>query len=227
VRYLAFDLLHLDGHDVTSLPYEQRRQLLRELLDDDEHWQVPEHHVGEGTELLDAVVAQGLEGVIAKRLGSSYQPGSRRGDWRKVKRQQRQEFVIGGWTEGAGKRSDSLGALLLGYYDDAGKLHYAGNVGTGFDRAMLDRLQRKLARRARKSSPFDVNSPGATSTPGKWQTIRSNGGALARTIHYVTPSLVCEVEFTEFTRDGTLRHPSFKGLRDDKDPRTVVREDRA
>ncbi|MCW2924054.1 MAG: ligD, partial [Thermoleophilia bacterium] len=244
VRYLAFDLIHLDGHDVRDLPYLDRRKLLRDLFEDDPHWQVPEHHVGTGTALLEAVVEQGLEGVMAKKVDSPYRENSRAGAWKKVKRQQRQEFVVWGWTEGDGRRTGSIGALIIGHYDitaDEAKrtkqpqqLHHAGSVGTGFGDEALARIHELLAPLEVDESPFDVGNP--SSTAGKWKAIRARSDAMAKgedpkgakatrgAIHYARPQLVCEVEYTEFTRDGTLRHPSFKGLRDDKDPKDVIRE---
>lgn len=237
VRYLAFDILHLDGRDLRELPYLERREILRELFTDTPHWQVPPHHVADGEALLEAVVENGLEGIMAKRLDSTYREGSRAGAWRKVKRQQRQEFVICGWSEGDGRRAGSIGALLLAYYD-AGRLTYAGSVGTGFTDAVLDDLRARLTPLEVEESPLDVGAPDPDK-PGKWQNIRARDRARAKgldpktaakakrgQIHYVEPTLVCEVEFTEFTRDGTLRHPSFKGLRDDKPATDVVREDR-
>ena len=213
---------------------------------------MPAAHVGEGAALLAAVVEQGMEGVVGKRLGSTYRENARGGDWIKVKQQQRQEFVVVGWTEGAGRRAGSLGALLLGYHDarpaaatrtkEPQRLVYAGSVGTGFSDRALEELQAMLEPLAIDHSPIDVNGPGSTKPVGKWQAMRARDreraaeatGAAARAggtpvpahIHYVEPKLVCEVEYTEFTRDGTLRHPSFKGLRDDKSPQDVVREDR-
>ncbi|MEO6867395.1 MAG: non-homologous end-joining DNA ligase, partial [Gaiellales bacterium] len=231
VRYLAFDLLHLDGSDLRQLPYLQRRALLRELLDDTPGWQVPAHHIGAGEQLLAAVVEQGLEGVVAKRLDSTYVENSRAGAWRKIKVQQRQEFVICGWSEGEGRRAGGIGALLLGYYDvrpaDAKRagttqqLRFAGSVGTGFSDATLDELAEQLAPLETDTSPYDIGQPDP-SKPSKYKAIR--GSKAGQRLHFAEPKLVCEVEFTEFTRDGTLRHPSFKGLRDDKRAIDVIRE---
>src|SRR5439155_20104915 len=160
---------------------------------------------GGGAAMLEASRRQGLEGVMAKRLESTYEPGRRSRAWLKVKIHRRQEFVIGGWTWGEGRREGHLGALLLGYYDDGG-LHYAGNVGTGFTDRMLRDIGQLLEPLRRETSPF-VDLP-----------------RLKNTV-FVEPELVGEVEFSEGTRDGTLRHPSFKGLREDKDPHLVVREE--
>jgi bifunctional non-homologous end joining protein LigD len=246
VRYIAFDILFLDGRDLRDLPYTERRRILRDLFEDTPHWQVPDHHVGTGTALLDAVVEQGLEGVMAKRLDSTYKEANRGGAWLKIKRQQRQEFVVCGWTEGEGRRSGMLGALLLAYYDTTPaeakaaktkqKLIYAGSVGTGFSDTTLKDLQAKLEPLEVDASPLDIGAPNPSS-PGKWAAIRARERAIAQgvdprvntarrgRIHWVRPKLVCECEYTEFTRDGTLRHPSFKGLRDDKSPKQVIRED--
>jgi len=206
VTYVIFDLLWLDGHPLLDLPYRERRRLLLEMGLDGEHWRVPAHHEGQGSALLAATREQGLEGVVAKRLDSPYRPGRRDGSWLKVKNAQRQELVIGGWTEGRGARAGRLGALELGVHDPrSGELKYAGKVGTGFDEAELERLGRLLAPLARRSSPFGGRQP-------------------AKAARFVEPRLVCEVEFGEWTRDGRLRHPRYEGLRDDKPAADVVRE---
>jgi bifunctional non-homologous end joining protein LigD len=206
VTYAIFDLLWLDGHSLMELPYRERRKLLAEMGLDGEHWRVPVHHEGQGTALLEATRKQGLEGIVAKRLDSRYAPGRRDGSWLKIKHSQRQELVIGGWTEGRRARQNRLGALELGVHDpETGELKYAGKVGTGFDEGELDRLAELLKPLARRTSPFRGRQP-------------------ARGAHFVEPQLVCEVEFGEWTRDGRLRHPSYEGLRDDKPPEEVVRE---
>jgi bifunctional non-homologous end joining protein LigD len=206
VAYVIFDLLWLDGHSLMELPYTERRGRLADLRLDGEHWRTPAHHEGNGSALLAATREQGLEGVVAKRLASRYAPGRRDGNWLKVKNSQRQELVIGGWTEGRRARQGRLGALELGVHDpDTGELKYAGRVGTGFDEAELDRLAELLRPLARRSSPFSGRQP-------------------ARGARFVEPRLVAEVEFGEWTRDGRLRHPSYEGLRDDKPPEEVVRE---
>jgi bifunctional non-homologous end joining protein LigD len=206
VTYVIFDLLWLDGHSLLDLPYTERRKQLAALELDGEHWRVPAHHEGTGTALLAATREQGLEGVVAKRLDSRYAPGRRDGSWLKIKHSQRQELVIGGWTEGRRARQGRLGALELGVHDPkTGELKYAGRVGTGFDEAELDRLARLLEPLARRSSPFAGRQP-------------------ARGAHFVEPRLVAEIEFGEWTRDGRLRHPRYEGLRDDKPADEVVRE---
>jgi bifunctional non-homologous end joining protein LigD len=208
INYVLFDLLHLDGNDVTPLSYTERRRLLAELVPDDGGWIVPrERPAGEGKSLLDAAKAQGLEGVMAKRLESSYLPGKRSPAWRKVKARLRQEFVIGGWQPGEGNRAGYLGSLLVGVYE-AGVLRYSGKVGTGFNSRELNRIGGLLAAREMDSSPFEPPPP----------------RLVARVARWVRPELVAEVEFGEWTEEGILRHPSYLGLRDDKAPTDVARE---
>ncbi len=207
VTYVIFDVLWLDGHSLTGQPYAQRREHLAALGLKGEHWQAPDHVVGQGVAHLAASAAQHLEGIIAKRLDSRYEPGRRSGAWVKIKNVGRQDFVIGGWTPGEGGRTQRIGALLLGVHEP-GVLRYAGRVGTGFGEKELDRLARLMAPLQRDTSPF---SPGGPPPPR---------GAV-----FCAPELVCDVEFTEWTHDGQLRHPSYKGLRDDKPAAQVVRED--
>jgi bifunctional non-homologous end joining protein LigD len=205
--YLVFDLLWLDGNDLTGLPYLDRRRLLAELVDPADAWWVPAHHVGEGQLLYDHAVANGLEGLIAKRMDSPYVVGKRSPAWRKVKIRREQELVVGGWLPGEGNRTGALGALLVGHYDDTG-LRYAGRVGTGFNAAELARLQVKLDALAVDASPFVDEAP----------------PPVRKKAHWVRPELVVQVKFGEWTVDGVLRHPSYVGERIDKDPRDVVRE---
>jgi bifunctional non-homologous end joining protein LigD len=206
VTYMLFDLLWLDGHSTTGLTYEQRRELLAALELDDPRWRTPEHVVGEGDALLEASAEQRLEGVVAKRLDSTYEPGQRSRAWLKVKSVSRQEFVVGGWLPGKGKREKSVGALLLGVYEDDGALRYVGRVGSGFTDRELKRLEVLLAPLARKRSPFE------------------HGEKPPREGHFSEPELVVEVEFNSWTSAGNLRAPSYKGLREDKPAREVVRE---
>jgi bifunctional non-homologous end joining protein LigD len=205
VTYVLFDLLHLGGRSTRELHYEPRRALLAELELDGPGLQTPRHHVGEGSTLLAVSRERGLEGVVAKRLDSTYQPGSRGGAWLKVKNHRSQEVVIGGWLPGKGRRSGTIGALLAGYYED-GELRYAGKVGTGFGEEDLKRLAARLARLRRGSSPFSGRQP--------------ERGSI-----FVEPELVAEVEFGEWTNAGTMRHPAYKGLRTDKPAGDVVREE--
>jgi bifunctional non-homologous end joining protein LigD len=208
VTYVIFDLLWLDGHSLMDLPYEERRARLAELdLGDGERWRVPDYVVGRGAQLLAATEQQGLEGVIAKRLDSVYEPGRRSPSWVKVKNLYRQEVVVGGWVPGDGRRRDRIGALLAGVWDN-GELRHIGRVGTGFTEKELDRLSKLLAPLAREDSPF---APGGPKVP--------------RNAVFVEPRFVAEVEFREWTEGGQLRAPSYKGLRDDKDAELVVREE--
>ncbi len=207
VTFLAFDLLWLDGNDVTGVPYLDRHRLLTDLLVEGEAWRVSPHHLGDGHALYDSAVARGLEGLMAKRVDSRYEPGKRSPAWRKVKIRRRQELVVGGWLPGEGNRTGSLGALLVGYYDGTG-LRYAGRVGTGFSEPELRRLLGRLEARAVDSSPFVDELP----------------APVRRLARFVRPELVVEVQFGEWTGDGRLRHPSYLGERTDKDPATVVRE---
>jgi bifunctional non-homologous end joining protein LigD len=210
VTYMAFDLLWLDGRSLMDRPYEERRAALRALLPDGERWQVPDHVVGGGEQLLAATREQGLEGIVAKRLDSIYEPGRRTGGWRKIKNTNRQEFVIGGWLPGEGRRRERIGALLVGVREEEdGRLRFAGRVGTGFTEAELDRLAELLQPLVQDESPFDVVPKGVK---------------IPREAVWVAPELVCEVEFVEWTREGVLRAPSYKGLREDKPATLVVRE---
>lgn len=209
--YVVFDLLALDGHDLTGLAYTDRRRLLRAALDDGPTWRVGAWQAGGGPELWAATAEQGLEGVIAKRLDSRYEPGRRSAAWRKLKHVRRQELVVGGWLPGAGARSATFGALLVGvqpHRGGHGPLVFAGRVGTGFDERTLRELRGTLDALATDDCPFAPPLPAEVRRSGRW----------------VRPELVVEVGFTEWTDDGVLRHPRFVGVRDDKDPADVVRE---
>ena len=206
VHYMIFDLLWLDGHSLLELPYSDRRARLAGLELSGANWQTPEHLSGRGEELLRAAVAQGLEGLVAKRLDSRYEPGRRSSSWTKIKLPGRQEFVLGGWLPGQGSRHERIGALLLGVFEPDGALRYVGRVGSGFSESELDRLREKLAPMQRSTSPFSAPP-------------RPPRGAV-----FCEPELVAEVSFTEWTSDGSLRHPVYLGLREDKLPSEVVRE---
>ena len=195
VAYVIFDLLWLDGHPLLALPYGERRARLAELGLEGPAWRTPEHVVGNGAAMLEASLRNGLEGVVAKKLDSLYEPGRRSPCWLKVKNVRREDVVVGGWVPGTGKRTDRIGALLVGVEQD-GALRYAGRVGTGFTEAELDRLSEVLQRRA--DSPFAAG------------TAKPPRGSV-----FVEPTRVAEVEFTEWTSDGMLRHPSYKGLREE------------
>jgi bifunctional non-homologous end joining protein LigD len=211
VAYMLFDLLYFNGHSTLDLPYSERRALLDELGLEGPNWRTPAYHAGDGAALLEASRERGLEGIVAKRLDSRYEPGRRSGAWLKIKNVRRQEVVIGGWLPGQGARSRGLGALLAGVYEPGSgegeepRLRYVGRVGTGFGEAELARLLELLEPLARDTSPFAIGRPPKESS-------------------FCRPELVAEVGFAEWTRTGTLRAPRYLGLRDDVDPREVVAE---
>jgi bifunctional non-homologous end joining protein LigD len=207
VTYVIFDLLYEDGEQLFDRPYVERRDRLESLGLEGDAWQVPAYHRGDGAALLAATAEQHLEGIVAKRLDGPYRPGKRSREWLKVKNTRSQEVVVGGWLPGKGRREGELGALLAGYYED-GELRYAGKVGTGFDARDLTRLRKALEPLRRDESPFVGRQP-------------------ERAAVFVDPELVAEVEFAEWTSAGTMRHPSFKGLRDDKPATDVIREEPA
>ncbi len=207
VSYFVFDVLHLDGQSRLDLPYEERRELLESLQLDGPSWRTPPAWFGDGAAVLGAAGEQGLEGVVAKRRDSVYRPGRRAETWVKVKNLRTQEVVIGGWKPGEGRRVGTIGSLLLGIPGESG-LVYAGKVGTGFTDSALRDLQRQLGPLEVSDSPFVDRVPAAD----------------ARAAHWVRPEVVGEVRFGEWTRDGRLRHPAWRGLRPDKSPAEVVRE---
>jgi bifunctional non-homologous end joining protein LigD len=204
VVYVIFDLLHVDGRSLLPESYEMRRAQLDALRLAGASWQLSPVFDGPGVDVLAASRAEGMEGVLAKRRDSVYEPGKRTPSWRKVKHVRMQEVIVGGWRPGKGRREGKIGSLVLGIPDDGG-LRYAGQVGTGFTDALLADLSSRLARLERKSSPFVTVLP----------------SAVRRDAHWVTPKLVGEVAFTEWTPDGLLRHPSWRGLRPDKSPEDV------
>jgi len=206
MSYVVFDLLHVDGADLRALPLEQRKQRLATLLrraGGDGILRYGDHVVGRGAAFLRQACAHGLEGIVSKRRDAPHRDG-RHPDWRKVRCHERGEFVVGGFTDPGGARA-GLGALLLGAHED-GRLRYVGRVGTGFSDAKLRDLREQLDRLAQPGSPF---APFPDVPPGA---------------HWTRPELVCEVTFTNWTRDQRLRHPVFVGLRDDKPARDVARE---
>lgn len=207
VVLLAFDLLHEDGTNLMPRPYVERRERLEALDLDAPGWQVPPAFDGSGADAVRASAAAALEGVVAKRNSSPYRPGRRSPDWLKVKNLRTQEVIIGGWAPGKGRREGTIGSLLLGIPAN-GRLRYAGQVGTGFTDALLDDLHDELVADATESCPFDPPPPRPDARDAIW----------------VRPRLVGEVRFTEWTGDGRLRHPAWRGLRPDKSPEDVVRE---
>lgn len=205
VHLYLFDVMHADGYDLTHVALRDRKRVLRAMLDGGEAVRFTPHRNGDGLAYLREACEKRWEGLIAKRADSPYRH-SRSNDWLKFKCGHRQEFVITGFTEPQGRRV-GFGALVLGYYR-RGDLVYAGRVGTGFDNAFLRDLRRKMDRLERKTTPLN----------------RAPSSAGGNGVHWLTPKLVGEVAFTEWTRDGRLRHPRFIGLRDDKNPREVTRE---
>ncbi len=209
VVLMLFDVLWLAGHSTCELPYTERRTLLEHLALAGPSWQTPPTTygaVGEktGAAVQEASRALGLEGVVAKRVDSLYLPGTRADAWRKVKTTRGQELVVGGWLPGAGRLEGHLGSLLVGYHDD-GELRFAGRVGSGIDATARELLTRALTPLRRADSPF-------VSTPKLPQP------------RWVEPELVVEVGFHEWTSQGVLRAPRYRGLRDDKPAADVVRE---
>jgi bifunctional non-homologous end joining protein LigD len=203
VFYYIFDLLHLDGEDTTALPLISRKRLLRNAFEFSDPLRYTTHRVRDGEAAYKSACERGDEGVIAKRADAPYE-GRRSTNWLKLKCSRDQEFVVAGYTTPKGSRV-GLGALLLSYHEGA-DLIYAGKVGTGFDTATLRNLHQRLSRTEQDKPPI---------TRGK---VREPGA------HWVRPTLVAQVAFSEWTRDGRLRHPRYLGLRADKSPDEVVRE---
>lgn len=193
----VFDVLRIEEHDTIALGYLDRRRLLGELVGTGDHWLVPGHRIGDGAALLAATVEQELEGVMAKRTDSPYQPGVRTPNWRKVKNRRRVEVVIGGYSAGAGARSATFGALLVGRFADD-RLRFAGGVGTGFDQRTLVALREQLDALAVTECPFDPPPPAAYRRGARW----------------VRPELRATIEIAEFTNEGFVRHASFVALDD-------------
>lgn len=197
-----FDVLSVEGTDTIELPYLDRRRLLDALVEPSLNWLVPGHRVGDGAELLAATAAQEMEGVIAKRVDSTYRPGTRTNDWIKVKNRVVVDLVVGGFTEGSGNRSSTFGALLLGSPGDGGNtsggLLFAGGVGTGFSHQTLEVVAAQLRSIETDHCPFTKLPPAKH----------------RRSAHWVEPVLVAMIEIAEFTNEGHVRHASFLSLRD-------------
>ncbi|MEX1134920.1 MAG: non-homologous end-joining DNA ligase [Acidimicrobiia bacterium] len=204
VAYMVFDLLYIDGQDLTSRPLLERRRILEETIVPTESIQISPMVEGDGVAMFRAAAEQGLEGIMAKRLSSRYQPGARSRDWLKVKVTFDADVVIVGWTEGEGRREGSLGSLVMAVYE-GDELRYVGNVGTGFDRDSLQDVFDRLQALDQSKRPFPD------------EVLRSRPGL--RRAHWVTPSLVVRVEHRQLTTAGRLRSPSFQGFREDKDPK--------
>jgi DNA ligase D-like protein (predicted ligase) len=204
VHLYLFDCLYYEGIDLTALPLLDRKSVLQDVVWYDDPIRFTPHRTTGADAMLNEACDQGAEGIIAKRADSRY-VSARSSDWLKIKCLRRQELVIGGYTAPQGSR-ERLGALLVGYYDDGKLFRYAGKVGTGYDRRTLELLHDRLVPLHRLTSPF---APGLAPTG---------------MVQWVTPKLVAEVGFSEWTSAGLLRHPRFIGLREDKQPREVRRE---
>ncbi len=207
VQFYVFDLLYQGQDSLLGRPYTERRERLEELGLDASPVRTPPWHRGGGDKVLAESIAKGLEGAVGKPLDSAYHPGQRR-DWIKVKNVKQQEVIISGWKPGEGRRADTIGSLLVGIYD-GDQLRYAGHVGTGFTQDMLTDLMGQLGSLGRETSPFGTKIPDQQARGARW----------------VEPRLVGEVAFAEWTTDGILRQPSWRGLRIDKEPGEVHRED--
>ncbi|MDB6114831.1 MAG: ATP-dependent ligase, partial [Lacunisphaera sp.] len=218
IFYYVFDLLQLNGRPFLREPIEVRRAALEKLLArPPAGLRLSPAFTAPPAKVLAQAAKLGLEGIVSKAAGSRYEPGRRSGAWLKCRISSEQEFVIGGYTPPEGSRQ-YLGALLIGYHD-AGKLLYAGKVGTGFDTNRLAEMHRLLERRRRASCPF-ANLP-AVNRPRYGTPMNA---AEMRRVHWVRPDLVCQVKFSEWTEGGNLRHPVFVGMRADKRAADVVRE---
>jgi DNA ligase D-like protein (predicted ligase) len=210
---LAFDLHHLDGRDTARLPLIERKALLEPLIAGTPGLQFNAHETGDGETVRQRACKLGFEGVVSKTIDAPYPPGNR-GLWRKSKCLNRQEFVVVGWSGPEGSRPH-LGALLLGYYTDDGKLIYAGRVGTGMPDKVLADLRRRLEPLARASSPLSAPPPRKT---------RFGSPLVLSRVHWVEPRLVAEITYLTWTADGLLRQTVYVGLRSDKPADQVRRE---
>jgi bifunctional non-homologous end joining protein LigD len=215
VYYYVYDLLYVDGWDLRGAPLSDRKALLKQRLLPTAHVMLLDHFDAEGEAAYEAAIGFGMEGVMAKRKDSLYEPGKRSKNWLKVKGTTEDEFVVGGFTGGAGGRNSTFGSLLLGQYDDDGRLVYVGHVGTGFDDKTLRAIRKRLAELETENTPFDVMEPGS---------MRFGRPTRNQPTTWVKPELVARVKFAEWTNDGHLRAPSFIGLRDDKAAKDVRRE---
>ncbi|WP_412520868.1 non-homologous end-joining DNA ligase [Actinomadura madurae] len=206
VSYMIFDVLHRDDDPQIALPYAERRRVLQGLGLDGPRWKTTNSHDDVATAFAESS-RLGMEGVVSKRVDSPYRPGKRHRDWTKTKNFRTQEVIVVGWKPGEGRRADRIGALLLAVNDERGRLRYAGHVGTGFTDAILDDLAERL-------TPLRQDDPPVPDAPPQH----------VRDARWVRPELVGEVVFAEWTGDGRLRHPSWRGVRTDKAPGQVRRE---
>lgn len=210
VDFVVFDILRLEGHDTTGLPWSDRHRLLEGLAEDMPPGVQVAQAFEDGEALLAATRVRGLEGVMAKRVDSTYLPGTRTRSWVKVKVRRQQEVVVGGWAPGEGSRAGGLGSLLIGVHDAPGapELRYGGRVGSGFTAAELTRMERRLRPLATDVCPFTPEPP----------------KLYVRDAHWVRPEVAVEVAYGEWTDDGRLRHPVYLGERPDVDVAAVIRE---
>ncbi len=206
LKYYVFDILYFNGYDLRQLPLLTRKKILKGILPKLKNVLYSEHIVKDGKDYFAKAEKNQLEGIIAKKATSKYHEGKRSKDWLKIKTTLQQEMVIGGYTSPQGNRT-GIGAIICGYYQD-GKLIYGGKVGSGFDELTLKDLEKKLKRLDRKTTPFEKEPK-------------------LKDAHWVTPSLVAQIKFMEWTEDGSMRHPVFLGLKTDKDAKKVVLENKA
>jgi bifunctional non-homologous end joining protein LigD len=206
--YVVFDILHLDGKDLIDLPLIERKKILKEKVRESERVLLSVYVIGKGEKFFEEVKAKGLEGIVAKKLSSSYQIGKRSKDWLKIKALNSLDCIICGYTLGEGKREKYFGALLLGIWHE-GKLRYLGRVGTGWEEKDLEEITAMLKKIEAEKNPFDI--------------FEEEPSVLEK-VKWVKPKLVCEVKFMEFTEDLKLRAPSFIRLREDKIPEECVLE---
>jgi len=213
--YYLFDIVWLDGFDVTGLPLIRRREILREVMPQENNIRFSENFETSATEFLEAASKLGIEGIIAKRADSKYYPGQRTKEWLKIKANKRHEVVIGGFTQNLGSPK-LFSSLLVGVFEQ-GKLRYTGKIGTGFNDKMQKQMMAEMKKLVINKSPFteipDVEKP---------SRFRPNPPKTRPT--WIKPKLVCEVSYAELTSDGLMRHPSFEGMRNDKEPKNVLRE---
>jgi bifunctional non-homologous end joining protein LigD len=205
ILYVVFDVLHVGKQSLLSSAYTERRKALEDLTIAGPSWQMTGAHIGEGAAMLSVARDTGLEGIVAKRLDGLYEPGRRSPSWLKIKVIQRQEFVVGGWMPEDGSQTGRIGSMLLGYHDAKGLLRYAGRVGTGLKAADHHALSALFVRQARNASPFSDRVPSSR-------------------VRFLAPRTVVEIEYRRWPIGGLVQQGAYKGVRFDKDPRQVVKE---